>query len=103
MVKRNKMEQIFDILSAVRTSKQPTRVMYAANLEYKTMMKLLKILEEHGLVEKACKKRRKSYAYTYQATNKGLEALKLWHQLQALLGGVVCNETSNGNIDDGSS
>jgi len=88
-MRRSKIEQVLDILSAVRDAKRPTRIMYAVNLDYRTMKRLLKKLEEQRLIESICKKHRKSCSYTYCMTERGLEALRLWHQLKVLLGGVM--------------
>ena len=102
-MRRSRAHQAIEILSIVMQPTKLTRVLQKANLSYQDGLKLLANLEKLGLIQKvfSINGRKISKRPFFIITSKGLEALKLWHQLKELLGGVVYNETSNGNIDDG--
>ena len=90
-MRRNRAQQVMAILSITKHPMRPTRIIQTANLSVNSGTKLLAELEKLGLIRKVfqvsgAKIKRRSFV---TVTEKGLEALKLWHQLKALLGGVV--------------
>jgi len=90
-MRRSRAQQAIEVLSIVKRPTRPTRIIQTANLSVNSGTKLLAELETLGLIRKvfqisSAKIKRRSFVII---TEKGLEALKLWHQLKELLGGLV--------------
>ena len=90
-MRRNRVQQVMAILSITKHPMRPTRIIQTANLSVNSGTKLLAELETLGLIRKvfqisSAKIKRRSFVII---TEKGLKALKLWHQLKELLGGLV--------------
>ncbi len=52
-MKRSRMEIIYDILTSIdRGVKSKTRIMYAANLDWRSFSKYISFLEEEGFVSR---------------------------------------------------
>ena len=82
--RRSRLEIILSILSAVREGMdKPTRIMYAANLSWKPIQKILSNLVEQGLLEmrmtSGLSKRR------YVITEKGVNTLDYFERAKEIL------------------
>jgi len=76
---RNRYEIITDILESAKTGMTKTKIMYNVFLSYTQMMAYLKYLQEHDLLILEEK------AQAYRTTKKGLEFLKLSHELAQVI------------------
>jgi predicted transcriptional regulator len=82
--RRSRLEIILSILSAVRDGMdKPTRIMYAANLSWKPIQKILSDLVEQGLLEMriAPGLSRKRYVIT----EKGVNTLEYFKKAKEML------------------
>jgi len=76
--KRDKIEIVAKILDVCRTPKSKTRIVYACNLNFHTVVAYLDLLQERKLLE--AKKEQ------YKTTNNGIKAYMLIMELGKLLG-----------------
>jgi len=74
MKRRCKFDLIVAILDAVSGGATKTKIVHAANLNFKLADKYLSFLQEHGLVEK--------HDGCYKVTREGKEYLKKARELQ---------------------
>ena len=84
MKNRSRVEILYDIIAAARASARKTHLMYKSNLSFKQLDMYLKFLlrqsliEEHFEIEDGSKR--------YYVTNKGLQFLNLFENLQSFMG-----------------
>ena len=90
-LKRSRRQIFAEILELCRKPKVKTRIQYQTNLSYKLLQKCLaqlqmyKLLEEHHSQE------------TYSTTEKGLDFLQKWTELEQLLAPSKVISFSNTN------
>lgn len=77
--RRSLLQILAEILDLCRKPQVKTRVMYRANLSYKSLQHNLTRLRKNGLLESHSSKE------TYLTTEKGLTFLQRWAELQQLL------------------
>ena len=82
MERRCKFDIIVAILDAVRCGVTKTKIVYAANLNFKLANKYLSFLQEHGLVEQ--------HDGLYKITKKGQEYHKKCMELRIWVICPVC-------------
>jgi len=79
--RRDKAESLHDILVAAREGLKKTKLMYATNLSWAPMFKLLKLAEARGLIEEVeapphQRHWKKGPTLVWKTTPKGLEYAK---------------------------
>jgi predicted transcriptional regulator len=96
-VRRSVQQVLIDILKNATEPIIPTHLMYRSNLSWKDLDKYGSVLKAKGLLRErvateevtvfgAPSKRTVEKGREYLITHDGLEVLKLYHQLQRLLG-----------------
>lgn len=82
--KRNKYEQILDVLEAVQMGWEvPTRIMGITNLNWQMTTAHLQILLKNKFIRVEIQGRRKRYSITKEGRKWLVEALKLWGDIHA--------------------
>jgi predicted transcriptional regulator len=79
MVKRDRVEIIAEILCLCSEPKTKTHIMYGTNLSWKMLQHYLSELQSRKLLKIHGKSKR------YVTTNKGLDFVEKWEELQKLL------------------
>jgi predicted transcriptional regulator len=87
---RSRVEILYDIVAASKSSARKTHLMYKSNLSFKQLRMYLDFLIERGLVQERLDNLEDA-GHTYAVTSKGLEFLTLFEELQGFMGvaGVV--------------
>ncbi|MEM2593035.1 MAG: winged helix-turn-helix domain-containing protein [Thermofilaceae archaeon] len=79
--RRNSLEIKFDVLKVISLGvESPTRIMFASNLSWKPLMKILEELLEKDLVRDVGGRRRR-----FVLTEKGRELLRKYEEIQRTL------------------
>jgi len=74
--RRSKLEIILNILSNIRNGMdKPTRIMYAANMSWKPVQKILSSLREQGLIEMRMNPKSRQSRKRYVIKQKGITLL----------------------------
>lgn len=85
MKNRSRVEILYDIVSASKSSARKTHLMYKSNLSFKQLRLYLDFLVYRGLVQEKFDLQEEG-AKVYTATPKGLEFLRLFEDLKGFLG-----------------
>jgi predicted transcriptional regulator len=84
--RRSKLEIRLKILAAVREGvDKPTRIMYAANMSWKPVQRILSHLVEQGLLEEVLNIKSRQSKRRYQITEKGEQVLDYFEKAKDLL------------------
>jgi len=79
--KRSRIKLCLDVLKTIsRGVTKPTNIMYKSNLSWGTLMRILDLLTEEGLVEFEVSGKRK----IYKITRKGLDTLKYYRKIEEI-------------------
>jgi predicted transcriptional regulator len=84
MKNRSRVEILYDIIDASRTTAKKTHLMYRSNLSFKQLDMYLHFLLQRELVEERLDVEDASKSYAI--TPKGMEFLSLFESLQDLMG-----------------
>jgi len=79
MVKRTSLEIMVEILSLCKQPRTKTKVMYGANLSWKSLHRHLSELQSRGFLEVH------HSSTKYITTQKGLKVLEKWRELKEIL------------------
>ena len=85
--RRSKFQLSVEVLGQIkRGEKKPTRIMYSANLSWKSLKELLESLVSQGLVEEIVVSRsRKRAKRRYEITAKGENVLQYYNMVSDLI------------------
>lgn len=84
--RRSKLELQLIILSAIEDGvDKPTRIMYAANMSWKPVQKILSRLVEQGLIVVMTSPKREQSKRRYMITKKGSKILTFFNDAKDLL------------------
>lgn len=84
--RRSKLELQLIILSAIEDGvDKPTRIMYAANMSWKPVQKILSRLVEQGLIVVMTNSKREQSKRRYMITKKGSKILTFFNDAKDLL------------------
>ena len=84
--RRSKLEIRLKILAAVREGvDKPTRIMYAANMSWKPVQRILSHLVEQGLLERQINLESNKSKSRYVVTEKGIHVLDYFKRANELL------------------
>ena len=84
--RRSKLELQLIILSAIEDGvDKPTRIMYAANMSWKPVQKILSRLVEQGLIVVMTNSKREQSKRRYVITEKGSKILTFFNDAKDLL------------------
>ena len=84
--RRSKLELQLIILSAIEDGvDKPTRIMYAANMSWKPVQKILSRLVEQGLIVVMTNSKREQSKRRYMITEKGSKILTFFNDAKDLL------------------
>jgi predicted transcriptional regulator len=84
MKNRSRVEILYDIIAAARASARKTHLMYKSNLSFKQLDLYLKFLMRQSLIEERFDI--EDGSKRYYVTNKGLQFLGLFENLQSYMG-----------------
>ena len=74
--RRSRFEICLEVLRAINKGvRKPTRIMYAANLSWRPLQKLLESMVSGGFINKMEAKNNKNSKYYYDITKRGLNVL----------------------------
>ena len=90
MKNRSRVEILYDIIVSARGSAKKTRLMYKSNLSFKQLNLYLGFLLQNKLVEERFDV--DDGTRTYFVTNRGLQFLELFENLQSYMGIVKSPE-----------
>lgn len=76
--KRSRFDIVIDILKVTTEGANKTKIVYDANLNFKVANEYIEFLLESGLINQTSKGNRK----LYQTTEKGLELLKKYRDIE---------------------
>jgi predicted transcriptional regulator len=82
-MKRGKGEIITCILGICTDGANKTKIVYQANLNFKTVNPYLELLSKNGLIEA-----RRGSGIVYETTDKGIEVLENFRWIQSELSGL---------------
>lgn len=84
--RRSKLEIRLNILSAVKDGvDKPTRIMYAANMSWKPVQKILSHLVDQGLLEERVNVGNRQSKRRYTITEKGVRVLDYFEKAKEIL------------------
>ena len=84
--RRSKLEIRLNILSAVKDGvDKPTRIMYAANMSWKPVQKILSHLVGQGLLEERVNVGNRQSKRRYAITEKGIRVLDYFEKAKEIL------------------
>ena len=85
--RRSRFELYVDILTEIMNgSTKPTKIMYGANLSYKSLKSILKTLINQGLiVEAEGIKKDKRTKITYKLTQRGINVVRYYSKAKNLI------------------
>jgi predicted transcriptional regulator len=84
--RRSKLEIRLEILAAVKQGvDKPTRIMYAANMSWKPVQRILSHLVEHGLLAEIVHTESKQSKRRYQITEKGEQILDYFEKAKDIM------------------
>jgi predicted transcriptional regulator len=85
--RRSRFELYVDILTEIMNgSTKPTKIMYGANLSYKSLKSILKTLINQGLIEEAEGiKKDKRTKITYKLTQRGINVVRYYRKAKNLI------------------
>jgi predicted transcriptional regulator len=84
--RRSQLEIRLNILSAVRDGvDKPTRIMYAANMSWKPVQRILSHLVEQGLLEVRMNTESRQSKKRYALTDKGANVLDYFEKAKEIL------------------
>ncbi len=84
--RRSQLEIRLNILSAVKDGvDKPTRIMYAANMSWKPVQKILSHLVEQGLLEVRMNTESRQSKKRYALTDKGANVLDYFEKAKEIL------------------
>ena len=85
--RRSRFELYVDILTEIMNgSTKPTKIMYGANLSYKSLKSILKTLINQGLIEEAEGiKKDKRTKITYKLTQRGINVVRYYSKAKNLI------------------
>ena len=85
--RRSRFELYVDILTEIMNgSTKPTKIMYGANLSYKSLKSILKTLINQGLIEEAEGiKKDKRTKITYKLTQRGINVVRYYSKAKILI------------------
>jgi predicted transcriptional regulator len=84
--RRSQLEIRLNILSAVKDGvDKPTRIMYAANMSWKPVQKILSHLVEQGLLEVRMNTESRQSKRRYALTDKGANVLDYFEKAKEIL------------------
>jgi predicted transcriptional regulator len=84
--RRSKLEIRLKILAAVREGvDKPTRIMYAANMSWKPVQRILSHLVEQGLLAEVLNTKSRQSKRRYQITEKGGQVLDYFEKAKDIL------------------
>jgi predicted transcriptional regulator len=85
-VRRSKLDIVLNVLSAVKGGvDKPTRIMYAANLSWRPIQKILASMVEQGLLEEVTETGSKRSKRRYEITEKGVDVLRYFDNAKNLI------------------
>lgn len=84
--RRSRLEITLTILSTILDGvDKPTRIMYAANMSWKPVQRILSHLVEQGLLVKVFKTESKQSRIRYQITEKGKKVLDYFENAENIM------------------
>jgi len=84
--RRSRLEICLEVLRVVKSGvKKPTRIMYAVNISWNPLVRILKLLVSKGFIRKVEAKDNKQSTYYYEITQSGLKVLNYLDQEKDLL------------------
>lgn len=86
--RRSRLEIYLDVLGIVKNgTRKPTRIMYGANLSWKTLRRILRSMVSQGLIEEvdARDSRDKRTHKHYELTQKGENVIRYFNQARNIL------------------
>ena len=85
--RRSKFQLSVEVLDQIKNGEsKPTRIMYSANLSWKSLKEIIKALTSQGLIEETIVSRgRKRSKKRYEITNKGENVLKYYSLVSGLI------------------
>jgi predicted transcriptional regulator len=84
--RRSQLEIRLNILSAVKDGvDKPTRIMYAANMSWKPVQRILSHLVEQGLLEVRINKESRQSKKRYVLTDKGANVIDYFEKAKEIL------------------
>lgn len=84
--RRSRLEITLTILSTILDGvDKPTRIMYAANMSWKPVQRILSHLVEQGLIVKVFKTESKQSRIRYQITEKGKRVLDYFENAENIM------------------
>lgn len=85
-IRRSKLDIVLSVLSAVKDGvEKPTRIMYATNLSWKPIQKILGSLVEQGLLREMVETGSKRSKVRYGITEKGANVLRYFEGAKELI------------------
>ena len=85
-VRRSRLDIVLNVLSAVKGGvDKPTRIMYAANLSWRPIQKILASMVEQGLLEEVTETGSKRSKRRYEITEKGADVLRYFDNAKNLI------------------
>jgi len=84
--RRSRLEITLTILSTILDGvDKPTRIMYAANMSWKPVQRILSHLVEQGLLEKISNTESKQSRVRYQITEKGKKVIDYFENAEDIM------------------
>jgi len=92
--RRSKLEICLELLRVVASGvKKPTRIMYAVNISWTPLVRILKLMVSKGFIRKIEAKDNKQSTYYYEITQSGLKVLNYFDREKEFL--KLMESTSN--------
>ncbi len=84
--RRSRLEITLTILSTIQDGvDKPTRIMYAANMSWKPVQRILSHLVEQGLLEKISNTESRQSRIRYQITEKGKRVIDYFENAEEIM------------------
>jgi predicted transcriptional regulator len=84
--RRSRLEIVLSVLSAIRDGvDKPTRIMYATNLSWRPVQRVLRFLVEQGLVVEVNEGGERRSKVRYRLTDKGFEVVNYFERAKDLI------------------
>lgn len=85
-LRRSRLDIVLNVLSTVKGGvDKPTRIMYAANLSWRPIQKILASMVEQGLLEEVTETGSKRSKRRYEITEKGADVLRYFDNAKNLI------------------
>ncbi len=85
-LRRSRLDIVLNVLSTVKGGvDKPTRIMYAANLSWRPIQKILASMVEQGLLNEVTETGSKRSKRRYEITEKGADVLRYFDNAKNLI------------------